>query len=565
MEMNELLDTTIRPICFNINRIVNKSETSIVGPEKFKRYEHTLYIMAQLARIIYCDSGILWSVINSSLGRSNDIVNKVITAYDSIYAKERRQPITSQSGEGTGRPMESYSLVKGSGENKYGTYISTPDDMTCLFVNASKVAKNPNSILSDQDIIVSFKGSSTMANMKHDLMTQFTATDLGKLIASLGIKVEGTDNFVVGSLIKPLINAWPALIQGLSDHCKLEGTRLFLTGHSLGGGYCSLFAFILAEAKVSGAAFMKNIASIHLITFGALTLLGGNARNTFNRHLDSGLITLDRIVSQKIPARSAATQLLMGGPVGPNDVIPNIPARFSHPGYRPLATEIRPEANGRPYSIENIRNFYGAPSKTRYREPTTWPFPNDLISLGDRAQSATLKQIVTDITQIPTALIPEPSTVETPVELKELDVPVGDADENPTTIIPELAKVVAPVGDPTKGGFFSLSKAKSEYNKVTKYRMPNFISIKGSIYALSFAHAEYLGMFFMGGFRLPGMKNPASISIAYFALGDDGVKIQYLGLPTKFGGRHNKHRSLKINRRIPRRQRLTRRQSTRRS
>ncbi len=36
-------------------------------------------------------------------------------------------------------------------------------------------------------------------------------------------------------------------------------------------------------------------------------------------------------------ARSAATQLLVGGIAGPNDVIPTIPAGFSHPGFRPLA------------------------------------------------------------------------------------------------------------------------------------------------------------------------------------------------------------------------------------
>jgi len=35
-------------------------------------------------------------------------------------------------------------------------------------------------------------------------------------------------------------------------------------------------------------------------------------------------------------------------------------------------------------------------------------------------------------------------------------------------------------------------------------------------------------MFFMGGFRLMGMKNPASKMLAYFILNDKGVQITYL-------------------------------------
>jgi hypothetical protein len=43
-------------------------------------------------------------------------------------------------------------------------------------------------------------------------------------------------------------------------------------------------------------------------------------------------------------------------------------------------------------------------------------------------------------------------------------------------------------------------------------------------------------MFFAGGFRAPGMKNPANknTGTAYFALGDDGVMFEYV---TTTGGR----------------------------
>lgn len=508
-----MLDTTIRPICFGIDKTVSKAAAAAVGADKFKRYEHILYLMAQLSRIVYCDTGIMWNVIQTSLGLSNDVVNKVITAYDWKYMQQKRQAITSQAGDGAGRPMESYSLKAGTGAGRYGTYISTPDDMTCLFINASKVRANPNSILTGSDVIVSFKGSSTVDNFKHDLMSQFTAADIGQLVASLGIKVPGQKNFVTGSFVQPLVAAWSALVRGLTEHCTMAGTRLFLTGHSLGGAYCTLFGFMLAEAKVCGLPYMNNVASIHIISFGAPTIMGDNARNTFNRHLDTGLVTLDRVVSQKVPARSAATQILVGGPMGPNNVIPTIPARFSHPGFKPLATDFRPEANGRPYSIENVRAFYGVPSKTRYRDPATWPF-NEAVTLGDRAQSGALSQMVAGLTQVDAASIPPAGDVVMPTELAKNVAVAADSDDNPST--------------PTMVGGFGFTEAKRTYDAATATHIPNFLSVQGSVYAFGFAHGEYLGMFFMGGFRLAGMKNPAKDGTAYFLLGEDGVKIQYV-------------------------------------
>jgi hypothetical protein len=68
---------------------------------------------------------------------SNDIVNKVITTYDNKFLNERRQPITSQEGNGTGLPMESYSLGPMATGECWGTYVSTKDDVTCLLLTVS--------------------------------------------------------------------------------------------------------------------------------------------------------------------------------------------------------------------------------------------------------------------------------------------------------------------------------------------------------------------------------------------------------------------------------------------
>lgn len=492
-----LLETSIRPVCFSIDRTVTKATAASVGPEKFKRYEHVLYVMAQLSRLVYCDTGIMWNVIEKSLGLSNDIVNKVITAYDAQYIKEKRMPIKSQPGNAEGRPMESYSLKPSQGQNKYATYISSPDDMTCLVIKASKIKPNTNSIFQPSDVIISFKGSSTMDNFKHDLMSQFSATDIQKLIQQIGVTVQGTNNLVTGSFVVPLVKAWSALMAALDSN--LVNGRLFLTGHSLGGAYATLFCYIIAEGRQT-LPVLKKVQSIHLITFGAPCVFRDTSRNSFNKHLDSGFVTLDRVVSQKVAARSAATQLLVGGIAGPNDVIPTIPVGFCHPGYRPLANPLKnykPEANGRPYSIDFIRKFYGVQTATRYRDPQTWPFP-DSLELGDRKQKEALKQKVVQITSL--QQVPDEQDPKAP-NVKVTQDP-----------------------QPQEGG----GPDKALYEATTLKRIPNFVSVQGSAYAYGFAHAEYLGMFFFGGFRLLGMKNPASKNrIASFDLCPDGVKVQY--------------------------------------
>jgi len=498
------IDSTLRPICFGIDRMVTQETAEAVGPEKFKRYEHALYIGAQLSRLVYQDTGIMWYAIEASLGMSNDIVNGVIDAYNQKFEEEKRTPISSQPGDGHGLPMESYSLkVASSRADKYATYVSTPNDMTCLFLNATKLRDNKYSIFMKKDLFIAFKGSSSRINFKNDLFSQFTPTDFGTLLAPIGITVEGTHNRVTGSFAKTLVEGWSTLHMALQEHVQ-PGARLFLCGHSLGGAYASLFAFLLAEGKVSATLpIMKDIDSIHILSYGAPTVLGEKARNTFNRHLDSGLITLDRVVSQRFPALCAATQLLIGGLIGPNDVIPTIPIGFSHPGFRPLSTERHPQEKGRPYSLDQIRTFYGVPTENRYREDSTWAFPESM-TLNEKSSVEILQRIVKKLTGVlsePEGSIPAP---------KDLTV------SNSTVPSSELVQV---------GG--ALKSQKEIYKVNTKQHIPNFISVRGAASAYSFAHSEYLGMIFRGAYRGRGRKNPAKRSIAYFELCSSGVRIRY--------------------------------------
>jgi hypothetical protein len=482
-------DTSLRPICFGIDKVVTPEIGKTVGAEKFKRYEYALYLCAQLSRIVYCDTGIAWHVIGESLGLNNDEVNNFITKYDKQFADKRRTPVTSQPGEpGTDRPAESYSLKVSDGTDPYGVYISSPSDCTALVVTGKALKPNPSSPFLPTDIFITFKGSSTIKNFKHDIMSQFSATEL-KSIA--GEVMKNNVGNVPTAFAKPIMKVWDALMKAL-DKFATDNCRLFISGHSLGGASATLFGFILAEAKDADTVpILKKIKSIHIVTFGAPTCVSDPARNNFNRHLDSGRLTFDRVVNQAVAARSAATQAVVGGVLGPNDVIPNIPVGFAHPGFRPLATEFRPEANGRPYQMINVRAYYGVPSKTNGRETTTWPFQGTMTE--------------------PTQPSVDPASVAE--ELQSVKVPE----------VPEGASSSDPVPALTGGG-----GGKTEYAIQTKTHLPNFLSVLGSKWARGFAHAEYLGMFYMGGFRLLGMKNPASKALAYFILNSAGVKITYL-------------------------------------
>ena len=453
-------DTTLRPICFGIDKQVSKEVAGAVGVEKFKKYEHVLYVCAQLSRLVYCDTGILWNVLKDTFGQSNDVVNSTISKYDKQFRSQRFAKITSQAGEpGTDRPAESYSLQASDGVNPTAIYLTNPSDCTVLCVKASRLAPNPNSIYQPTDIIVSFKGSSTMNNFKHDLYSQLVpGGDLRSVASQYMQKDVGN---VPLNFVKPIMKIFPQIINAIETlSAGSSSFRLFLTGHSLGGAETTLFGFILAEAKVAGTIpILAKVSSIHIVSFGAATCLSDQARNEFNKHLDSGLLTMDRVAR--------------GG-----DMIQLVPLGYSHPGYRPLKSDFYPEANGRPYQLMNIRKFYGCPSTTNDRDATTYPFG-------------------------PMAPIP------------------------PQEEVPTVDLGPAPTGVQEGGGLFD-GKYKSVYSAATAINIPNLVSVGGSIYSKHFPHAEYLGMFFFGGLRLPGLKNPASKNILMALLNETGVKLTYL-------------------------------------
>jgi hypothetical protein len=417
-------DVTLRPIVLGISRDLSiqsaktgdgKIISTQVDATTFNNYTHVLKIMAQLARIVYCDLSVIREVVTGDkFGKDfNPAVNQQITQLDSKYSSMRRVPVDPAKNDG--RPMQSYATPACPTPQPAGTevltYVSSPGDVTCLIISGKHLQeKSGIAFFKDDDLVICFKGSSTMKNFKHDLYSQFDSTELNELMQPAGLTLEDkTVGKVTGAFVKPLMKVWPTLRREITSK---NPKRLFITGHSLGGAYASLFAFIVAECH---AAQFPSIATAHLITFGAPTLLSDTARNTFNKYLDNGFLTLDRVVSQ-------AQSLVI-------DAIPSIPAGFSHPGYQPLKTEWKPEKNtGRAYQLTNVESVFKRQSG------------------GKRTK---------------------------------------------------------------KGGLFGFGAEKNKYEDQTKLHMPTKIMIVATNpLTQTFPHAEYWGMTYLGGFRMPGMKNP---------------------------------------------------------
>jgi hypothetical protein len=373
-----LRDTTLRSVIFG------KKDVSVVpGPggqmiladqvdkTAFDTYEQVLKVMGQLSRMLYCDAGIIREVIMSpAFGTADNVaVSAKITELDAKYNNLKRAPSTYPQSK-DGRPMQSYVITPSQGTAPFiGQYVSSPSDLTYMFLTGA-VLQSKFSFFQPTDVVLIFKGSSTLKNFKHDIYSQFTPADLSKMMPpgtamSTGA---GKNNIVPASFIKPLLKSWELLKQSL---IKFNPTRLFVTGQSLGAAYASVFTFIMAEIR---AASFPSIQSIHAITFGSPTVVSDGARNTFNAHLDSGFVTLDRVTSYGIYSRLP-------------DIIPFIPVAFSHPGFQPLRTEIYPEfKTGRAYALETVRKVYQkgglfgiGSEKGAYEVATKSHMPNKIV------------------------------------------------------------------------------------------------------------------------------------------------------------------------------------------
>ena len=459
---DDLIDTTCRTICTTFEEYTNLYET-----------------MAKLTRLAYCDSGIIKKVFEEGIGSSTEDVMKSISANERKYRAERTTPLKTQEGLGK-IPHESYALgpAPKATAPKYATYISTSEVATALVLNASYL-KSP--IFKPNDVIICFKGTSTIKEVIHDIKSQFSSITLKNTLSQLGLQpVKGDEDAVLnGAFTKVLLDAWNVLVKGITDHSGTGSFRLFCTGHSLGGAYTTLFGFLLAYMKniPSPPELASRIESIHILSLGSPKVCDSKLRNIFNSMLISNQLTFDRLVSQYKPTLKNYILPVSAAFAGV-DIIPNLPLKFSHPGFRP-----KKEDPKFPYSLSDIAK--------RYEQTVEVHAPP---ALPEEEQ----KEMLSDVKE----------------ETAGLEEPVQEG-----------------------GGVFDLfkSKNKRDYNAMVEKYSSNFISVgvPNTFFAKRIAHIFYFGLNFFNGLRLPGMKNPVppgAQKVATFEFYDEpdaGVLIKY--------------------------------------
>ena len=344
--VNTLRDTTLRSVVFGRKDVTmtpytdqQVKSTQPIDVYTFDNYICVLLKMAQLSRLIYCDAGILRAALISPefaqvSAPNNHPVNNLVTHLDAKYKKDRYTPSAAPNSI-EGRPPQSHISVYGASgitTAPFARYTATPSDVTFMFINGSKLKC---SIFRPDDVVLVFKGSSTVKNFKHALYGGVKGyVDISTVFPEIPV-VAGRTNGVPKGFVVPLQKAFHLVKAGLTD---FKPRRLFITGHSLGGAYATLTALVLGLTKPTG------IESIHIISFGSPTLLSDGARNTFNAMLDSGYMTVDRVVSH------------FGNYLDP---ISLVPSGFSHPGFQPLKSEMYPEMKtGRAYHLDTIKKVF---------------------------------------------------------------------------------------------------------------------------------------------------------------------------------------------------------------
>jgi hypothetical protein len=172
-------DTTLRPIVFGINSDIpvtssGKSQIKVTN-NQFSEYEKILETMAALSRLVYSDSGIIRDIIqNRKILSTNEYLEKV-----SEYTASRSAKQTSQVIPENPNLYESY-ILKGpptTDSKDFGTYFSSPSDVCCIILDPASTEDGTFPEFLKDSVIIVFKGSNTLKNLKHDLYSQFTPTD----------------------------------------------------------------------------------------------------------------------------------------------------------------------------------------------------------------------------------------------------------------------------------------------------------------------------------------------------------------------------------------------------
>lgn len=393
------------------------------------------------------------------------------------------------------------------GTSPIGFFVQNKEHMNVYLY----VHHNPESKFNTKKtLFISFKGSSSIEDFKHDLKS---AAYPDQLLSELS-NAQNTQQIVISNAqnnkkknkpgkagygfikaLKPSIQYICKKIEELKSH---DFERVIITGHSLGGALASLFGYYLK--KYNPDLIDK---PIHVITFGACCVFDPFGRNEFNAFLNiegekKKNFTLDRVTANLDP-------------------IIVLPADLDHPGFTiPRGENFSYTNTKRTKEIGEIRDLLGLKVKK------TILTADDLLSIENFVKLFSNFDALKVSDTYDEELYKKKFKINFGTKAEEqypiLDIAMPDAKlPEIQELFNKIEKIKTKFGNipkdekpKQKGGLYNPllkgSNATKAYKKQAEIRMPN--QIQYSCYAqitMSFCHACYLGVSYVMVLRLPNI------------------------------------------------------------
>jgi len=388
------------------------------------------------------------------------------------------------------------------GTSPIGFFVQNSEHMNVyLYFHHNPISK----FNSEKILFISFKGSSSIEDFKHDLKSAaFPDQLLSELNTQQTVNSNANNNkknkpgkagYGFIKALKPSIQDICTKIKELESH---QFERVIITGHSLGGALASLFGYYLKKYNPA----LINVP-IHVVTFGACCVFDALGRNEFNAFLniadEKPVFTLDRVTANLDP-------------------IIVLPADLDHPGFTLLRDEYKSYTKtGRTKEIGEIRDMLELKKKK-----TIDLTADDLLSTENFVELFTNFDALKVNGVYDEKLYKKKFKINFGTKAEEqypiLEIAMPDAKlKEIQELFNKIEKMKTLVGKIPKdkepkqvGGLYNpLSKgsnATKEYKKEAEIRMPN--QIQYSCYAqltMTFCHACYMGVSYVMVLRLPNI------------------------------------------------------------
>lgn len=380
------------------------------------------------------------------------------------------------------------------GEDIHGKFFSSKEGMEATIYHEE----------SSNVTFVVYKGSSTIKDFLND--AKAWTNSIQKIFA--GTDITGLDAMKVHAGFIHNVESRLDDMYAYVRWCmaKHNPVRVMVTGHSLGAASSAIFLYyMIRRLERDGVTQYKG--KVHGVGFGCPRLFNDDMRNEFNRYLDNGWMTYDRVDSVNKTAF---------------DIVTPIPNTLNHGGYNILKTEFFPfRKKGRSAEIDDKRFMYGGDS-ARNESSVMNPTKNDLRTRDDfyggfgdyegkevgaykdhrsriRHMGGTTKETRSKVVGV---VYPDVNAAGRAKVGEEL--PPDESNK-------ELAKMTESAkSEEGQTGGFSMNEATRIYKEATEKHVPNHV--KYSCYMVlsgAFCHAGYMGMGFLSAMRFTG-KNPTA-------------------------------------------------------